>query len=67
MKSRDKLGKRDFVALNREAIRAGLATSRELNMYRCTHDIRQKPETEEKKRSFVRRIPPTRVYGVATR
>jgi len=57
---------RDFMALNRTAVSAGLVTAKENFDYRATHDIRCKPTSEEKNRSQ-RRLPPSMVFGLPTR
>ncbi|KAK7094451.1 cilia- and flagella-associated protein 77-like isoform X1 [Littorina saxatilis] len=57
---------RDFMALNRSAVSAGLVTSKESFDYRATHDIRKKPPTTEQK-TGTRRLPPSMVFGLPTR
>lgn len=60
---------RDFMGLNRQAIKAGLVRAPENSDYRATHDIRRVPfdqkEMAGKMRS--RRLPPTMVFGVPSR
>lgn len=63
---------RDFMALNRAALSAGLVTAPENYSYRAGHDIRRL--TEDAKREKVRRerrsqkrLPPSTVFGVPTR
>jgi len=60
---------RDFMGLNRQAIKAGLVRAPENSDYRATHDIRRVPfdqkEMTGKMRS--RRLPPTMVFGVPSR
>ncbi|KAF6024747.1 C9orf171 [Bugula neritina] len=63
---------RDFMALNKAALASGLVTAPENYSYRATHDIRRL--TEDAKREKMRqdnrtkkRLPPSTVYGVATR
>ncbi|KAL8618411.1 hypothetical protein ACOMHN_050179 [Nucella lapillus] len=59
---------RDFLALNRSAVSAGLVTAKENFEYRATHDIRRKPSaTDACKNSRTRRLPPSMVYGLPTR
>ena len=58
---------RDFMALNRSAVQAGLTNSREYSQFRSTHDIRRKIPTESEEKKTGRRIPPDMVYGIATR
>ncbi|XP_007239976.3 cilia- and flagella-associated protein 77 [Astyanax mexicanus] len=55
---------RDFVALNREGVKSGMVTARDLRHYRATHDIQRPIVTD--------RHPPTRIpqdipFGVPTR
>jgi len=57
---------RDFMALNRSAVSAGLVTSKENYDYRATHDIRLKPPATEQK-ARTRRLPPSMVFGLPTR
>ena len=59
---------RDFLALNKAAIQAGLTTAPENYTFRATHDVRRKVKTaEESKKGTSRRLPPTMVFGVSTR
>ncbi|XP_076455137.1 cilia- and flagella-associated protein 77-like isoform X2 [Babylonia areolata] len=59
---------RDFMALNRSAVSAGLVTAKENFDFRATHDIRRKPSaTETGKKSRTRRLPPSMVFGLPTR
>lgn len=58
---------RDFMALNRAAVLAGLTTASEQYQYRATHDIRRSLNKEEGNKSKTRRLPATMVYGVSTR
>lgn len=58
---------RDFMALNRAAVQAGLTSAPQHYNFRATHDIRCKIQTEEGKKTKTRRLPPTQVYGIATR
>ena len=63
-----KTGGRDFLALNKAAVLAGLASAPENYMFRATHDLRRKAKTaEESKRGTTRRLPPTMVFGISTR
>ena len=59
---------RDFVGLNREAVRNGLVNSREFSNYRATHEILKK-EKVPKRQVFEsnRKISPSTVYGISTR
>ena len=56
---------RDFMALNRSAVSAGLVTSKENFDYRATHDIRRRPSEDSKSRT--RRLPASMVFGLPTR
>ena len=59
---------RDFMALNRAAVLAGLTTAPEQYQFRATHDIRKSIETDaEKTSNKTRRLPPSMVFGIATR
>jgi hypothetical protein len=57
---------RDFMALNKATVAAGLINARENYDYRATHDIRKKPPAEER-RAGARRLPPNMVFGLPTR
>lgn len=57
---------RDFMALNKVTVSAGLVTAKENYDFRATHDIRRKPPAEER-RAVNRRLPPSMVFGVPTR
>ncbi|XP_033096003.1 cilia- and flagella-associated protein 77-like [Anneissia japonica] len=63
----EKKQERDFVALNKACVSAGLITAQEHFQYRATHDVRRRVSEEEKNKTKIRRIPPTAVYGVPTR
>jgi len=59
---------RDFMALNRSAVQAGLTKAPEYYQFRATHDIRRKVQPEDGNNGkLTRRIPPTQVYGISTR
>lgn len=55
MSTRHRTAERDFIALNREGVKSGLVTAKELHQYRATHDIRRQPATRE---AFCRSAPP---------
>ncbi|KAI5088451.1 cilia- and flagella-associated protein 77 [Silurus meridionalis] len=57
---------RDFVALNREGVKCGLVTAKELQQYRATHDIRRPVATEVFKYAPVQ-IPEGITFGIPTR
>ncbi|KAB5528662.1 hypothetical protein PHYPO_G00142820 [Pangasianodon hypophthalmus] len=56
----------DFVALNRESVKSGLVTAKELQQYRATHDIRR-PAVSKSFRSAPVRLPQDITFGVPTR
>ncbi|XP_030647616.1 cilia- and flagella-associated protein 77 [Chanos chanos] len=56
---------RDFVALNRESMKSGLVTAKELRQYRATHDVRRRANAT--RRPTPARIPPDATFGVSTR
>lgn len=66
---------RDFMALNREAVKKGLVTAGQQYQFRATHDIRKKVQSEADAgpggagggRSGARRLPPSMVFGISTR
>lgn len=62
----NKQPERDFMALNKATLSAGLVTSKENYDFRATHDIRRKPPAEER-RAKTRRLPANMVFGVPTR
>jgi len=56
------------MSLNRAAVNAGLVSAPENYQFRATHDVRRKINNEDNKRlGTTRRIPPTMVFGLATR
>ncbi|KAF5901004.1 cilia- and flagella-associated protein 77, partial [Clarias magur] len=55
----------DFVALNREGVKSGLVTVKELQHYRATHDIRR-PIARKSFRSPAVRIPQDITFGRPT-
>ncbi|XP_002735038.1 cilia- and flagella-associated protein 77-like [Saccoglossus kowalevskii] len=58
---------RDFVALNKAAVTAGLVSAPEQYQYRATHDVRRRVTEEEQSKVRTRRIPASMTYGVSTR
>lgn len=66
-KRKEKTPQRDFMALNRAAVSAGLVSATDQFEFRATHDVRRKAQSEDKSRSRTRRIPPSMVFGVSTR
>lgn len=68
LSQKEKQPPRDFIRLNRQAVRVGLVTAPEHFQYRATHDIRQKLSANEKGSDRVfKRIPPTMVFGLPTK
>lgn len=66
-KRKEKSAQRDFMALNRAAVSAGLVTANAQYEFRATHDVRQKNTSEDCQRNRTRRMPPSMVYGISTR
>lgn len=66
-KRKERTSQRDFMALNRAAVSAGLVSANDQYEFRATHDVRRKAQSEDKSRSRTRRIPPSMVFGIATR
>ncbi|KAI2664701.1 Cilia- and flagella-associated protein 77 [Labeo rohita] len=68
MSTRNREAERDFIALNREGVKSGLVTAKELHQYRATHDIRRQPLTREGfRRSAPARIPADASFGISNR
>uniref|UniRef100_A0A8C2Q7R4 Cilia and flagella associated protein 77 n=1 Tax=Cyprinus carpio TaxID=7962 RepID=A0A8C2Q7R4_CYPCA len=68
MSTRNREAERDFIALNREGVKSGLVTAKELHQYRATHDIRRQPLTREGfRRSAPARIPADASFGITNR
>lgn len=57
---------RDFVALNREGVKSGLVTAKELHQFRATHDIRR-PVVSKTYKSAPVQIPQDITFGLPTR
>ncbi|XP_062874105.1 cilia- and flagella-associated protein 77 isoform X2 [Trichomycterus rosablanca] len=63
-----KKAERDFVALNREGVKSGLVTVKELQQYYATHNIRRPIASKDLRcRSVSARIPQDITFGLATR
>ncbi|KAG5281509.1 hypothetical protein AALO_G00073050 [Alosa alosa] len=59
---------RDFVCLNREGVKSGVVTAKELRQYRDTHDIRRPaPARGVARRSMPTLVPPDLTFGISTR
>lgn len=66
--TRHRATERDFISLNREGVKSGLVTAKELHQYRATHDIRRQPATREGfRRSAPPRMTPDASLGVTNR
>jgi len=57
---------RDFVALNRAAVTAGLTTAQENKQYRMTHDF-QRYETKHSNKGNALKLPPDFTHGISYR
>ncbi|XP_070582073.1 cilia- and flagella-associated protein 77-like [Ptychodera flava] len=64
---KEKKQDRDFIALNKAAVNAGLVSAPEQYQYRATHDVRRRVSEEEKNKVRTRRIPASMTFGVSTR
>ncbi|XP_077986642.1 cilia- and flagella-associated protein 77-like [Glandiceps talaboti] len=64
---KEKKQDRDFIALNKAAVSAGLVYAPEQYQYRATHDVRRQVTEEEKNKVRTRRIPASMTFGVSTR
>ncbi|XP_012673208.2 cilia- and flagella-associated protein 77 [Clupea harengus] len=59
---------RDFVSLNREGLKSGLVTAKELQQYRGTHNIsRPAPVRGVERRSMPTLVPPDMTFGICNR
>ena len=59
---------RDFLALNRCAVEAGLVNVVEHNQFRATHDITRRSDRRSTQKHWpVKLPPPDFVYGLSTR
>lgn len=61
---------RDYEALNRCAVEAGLVTAPEYREFRVANDMRRRVDEKiqkVKRRCEVRKMPPSFVYGISTR
>ncbi|XP_071477517.1 cilia- and flagella-associated protein 77-like [Diadema antillarum] len=58
---------RDFIALNKACVGAGLVRASDQSQYRATHDVRRRISEEEKSKSKVKRIPASMTFGISTR
>jgi len=64
---KEKRPDRDFIALNKACVGAGLVTAQEQFEYRATHDVRRRVTDEEKNKTKLKRIPASMTFGVSTR
>ncbi|XP_051965757.1 cilia- and flagella-associated protein 77 [Xyrauchen texanus] len=68
MSTRNRAAERDFITLNREGVKSGLVTAKELHQYHATHDIRCQPVTREGfRRPAPPRIPSDSSFGISKR
>ncbi|XP_063050652.1 cilia- and flagella-associated protein 77 [Engraulis encrasicolus] len=59
---------KDFVALNREGVKSGLVTAKELQQYHATHDLRRPaPPRAPQRRAMPAVLPPDITFGICTR
>jgi len=60
---------RDFISLNREAVKSGIVTAGDQYQFRAVNDIRRKPQTARDRSPCgnIRRLPPSMVFGISTR
>lgn len=67
LEGKDIKQQRDFMALNRAAVQAGLTTAQENYQFRATNVLHLKVKDEGERQKSTRRIPPDTVFGTATR
>ncbi|XP_068925397.1 cilia- and flagella-associated protein 77 [Petaurus breviceps papuanus] len=58
---------RDFIAMNRGAIKAGLVTAKEHFLYRQLNDIRRSDQDERRFKKDQSSVPPDITYGIRAR
>ncbi|XP_052221842.1 cilia- and flagella-associated protein 77-like isoform X2 [Dreissena polymorpha] len=66
-KRKENSAQRDFMALNKAAVSAGLVTANAQFEFRATHDVRRKTQSGDGQRNRTRRMPPSMVFGISTR
>ncbi|KAL0978960.1 hypothetical protein UPYG_G00178500 [Umbra pygmaea] len=66
--SHSRMPEKDFVALNRDGVKSGLVTAKELYQYRATQDRRRAEPTRRGSRfPMLLRIPLDTTFGISTR
>ncbi|NWX48113.1 CFA77 protein, partial [Steatornis caripensis] len=58
---------RDFITMNRDALKAGYTTAREFNLYYKAKDIRRKDNEYSRFNRAPPKVPPDMTYGISTR
>ncbi|XP_029776900.1 cilia- and flagella-associated protein 77 [Suricata suricatta] len=58
---------RDYITMNRGAVRAGLVTARENFLYRQLHDIRISDQDDQRTKKEAPSLPPDLTFGVVAR
>lgn len=58
---------RDYIAMNRGAVKAGLVTARENLLYRQLNDIRISDQDDRRIKKEVPSLPPNMTFGVMSR
>ncbi|XP_036604020.1 cilia- and flagella-associated protein 77 [Trichosurus vulpecula] len=58
---------RDFIAMNRGAVKAGLVTAKEHFLYRQLNDIRRSDQDERRYKKDQSSVPPDITYGIRAR
>ncbi|CAM5163744.1 unnamed protein product [Eretmochelys imbricata] len=58
---------RNYIAMNRGAVKAGYVTAREYNLYRQLKDIRCNEDNESRFKRAHPRVPPDMTYGIPAR
>eukprot|EP00118_Oscarella_pearsei_P020338 m.220005 g.220005 ORF g.220005 m.220005 type:complete len:238 (+) comp39934_c1_seq1:66-779(+) len=58
---------RDFISLNKAAVKKGLTTSQEQFQFRAMHDVRQKPRVSAVRRKRTQSVPSDVTFGIVTR
>ncbi|XP_065275108.1 cilia- and flagella-associated protein 77 [Emys orbicularis] len=58
---------RNYIAMNREALKAGYVTAHEYNLYRQLKDIRCKEDNDSRFKRAPPKVPPDMTYGILAR
>lgn len=59
--------RRDYIAMNRGALKAGYVTAREYNLYRQLKDTRCNEDDENRFKRAPPKVPPDMTYGILAR